>query len=117
MSGWRQGVTVALLLGAMGIVGCTNQPDAPVTTGHPTSLQASPEIGRYQLVQGRVTVTQYGDSDRIRIMQGGLSPTDALFRIDTVTGKTWVYKVDVFPNKNGSNIRDAGWEEVTDLHL
>jgi len=60
---------------------------APSATTRPASERAQgADVGRFQLFQGRYSVTSRRKDNSVAV-----APQEGIFKIDTVTGQTWVY--------------------------
>jgi len=91
-------VVVLLLLLTTSSLGAQPQATAKKTAGG--------DVGRYQIVEVKVSSLT---------SQGGIIDQPRVFRIDTVTGATWLYFED-FDKQRGGVV--AGWQavrEMTDL--
>jgi hypothetical protein len=79
---------------------------APRLPVQPGPDNAAPAVGRWTLFQGEVTV--YGVD--------AIAREPRVFRMDTATGRVWVYKIRSFRTKFSETglARLEGWEEITD---
>lgn len=70
------------------------------------SSHASGPVGRYQIIQVTFETDYSGDT-------GSMEKSTSFVKIDTVTGKAWIYKAYVF--KSGSPLliaMSSGWDPI-----